>query len=138
LKTYQRGDRIPEHLRDHRFYTKEGTESSYAMKKWWLLRNDGSPEPNSKPYPAVWQIEWHHRSDPSLGEFQILKGEVGRPSVAINNELRSQIDQARQIGREQIENEPCAIKAWYQIDSQKICIEFRDGILICLPLQFFE
>jgi hypothetical protein len=73
---YQRGDRIPEALRDRRFYTKSGTLSTYAMQKWWRLLDDGKPDPDCLPFNRVFEIELIHKP----GEYKILHAPKGRPS----------------------------------------------------------
>ncbi|MGL5059044.1 MAG: hypothetical protein ACRC62_03600 [Microcoleus sp.] len=75
--TYKRGDRIPPELRDDRFIYK-GSPSAAALKKYWRLLPDGSPDPDCKPYRSRWEIDLHHRADPALGHYLVDADPPGR------------------------------------------------------------
>jgi hypothetical protein len=74
---YTRGDRIPPEKRDRRFIH-NGNPSAAALKKYWRLLPDGSPDPDCKPYRGRWEIDLHHQADQSLGAYQIDADPPGR------------------------------------------------------------
>jgi hypothetical protein len=75
---YKRGDRIPSEQRDHRFFF-NGQPSAIALKKYWRLLPDGSPDPACKPYRRRWEIEMQHRAYPGLGAYLVDAVPAGRP-----------------------------------------------------------
>jgi hypothetical protein len=74
---YTRGDRIPEGKRDRRFFY-DGRPSAIALKKYWRLLPDGSPDPACTPYRRRWEIDMHHRAYPEMGEYRIDADLPGR------------------------------------------------------------
>lgn len=80
MLTYTRGDRIPEALRDRRFLY-QGKPSTNALKKFWRVLEDGSPDPDCPPFLRVCEIEILHTLNPLLGEYKIESGKRGRPST---------------------------------------------------------
>jgi Protein of unknown function (DUF2442) len=62
------------------------------------------------------------------------------PSSNLNIEpaLRSQINQARQAGEALDHTEQRAVKAWYNIASQKVFVEISNGIEIGFPYQILQ
>ncbi len=57
---------------------------------------------------------------------------------AISTDLAEQIEQARQRGVEESIAEPRAVKAWYNIDTEKVCIELKTGVEIRVPVRFLQ
>ncbi|WP_404784259.1 DUF2442 domain-containing protein [Altericista sp. CCNU0014] len=52
--------------------------------------------------------------------------------------LQSQIDRARQAGEALAETEPRAVKAWYEIDSERIFIELQSGVVMGFPYKLLQ
>ncbi len=79
---YKRGDRIPPALReqDDRFLH-NGQPSATALRRYWRLQDDGSPDPSCKSYRAIWEIDLHHRAYPELGVWRVDSAPVGRPKT---------------------------------------------------------
>jgi hypothetical protein len=58
--------------------------------------------------------------------------------LKIDPALQAQINQARQAGEALDNTEPRAVKAWFNITSQKVFIETRNGVEIGLPYQLLQ
>jgi len=58
--------------------------------------------------------------------------------VTIDEELRYEINQARQVGDRLEQTEPRAVKAWYDCDRQRVFIELRTGIVMGFPDQWLQ
>lgn len=56
----------------------------------------------------------------------------------IDATLQAQIDQARQLGESLDNAEPRAVKAWYNIESEKVFIEMKNGIEMGFPYQLLQ
>lgn len=89
--TYARGSNIPLEIRSHdpRF-TYKGNPSASALRRYWRLLGDGKPDPNCKPYRAIWEIDLHHRADPNLGSYVIQSSPVGRPKQRTGDRVEYQ------------------------------------------------
>ncbi len=53
-------------------------------------------------------------------------------------ELQTQIDQARRNGMALDETEPRAVKAWYEVTSQRVFIELKNGVVVGFPSQLLQ
>ena len=78
MHIYKRGDRIPEALRDRRFFYK-GNLRPHSLRKYWRVLDDGRPDPDCQPFLRVCEIEMLHAA--AGGEYRIESGKVGRPST---------------------------------------------------------
>jgi hypothetical protein len=96
---YTAGHRIPEGKRDRRFIHK-GNPSAAALKKYWRVLPDGTPDPNCKPYRGRWEIDLHHRADPTLGEYQVDADPPGRKrTISDRVEYQKQYYQKRKAAK---------------------------------------
>ncbi|MFA9202107.1 MAG: hypothetical protein ACEQSC_00980, partial [Candidatus Nanopelagicaceae bacterium] len=72
---YVRGNLIPPEKRDRRFF-KNDVLQEVALRKYWRLLDDGSPDPNCKPFLRKFEIELLH-CYPHMGPFKIMVGPRG-------------------------------------------------------------
>ena len=56
----------------------------------------------------------------------------------IDAALQAQINQARQAGEVLGETEPLAVKAWYEIPSERIFIEIQNGVVMGFPYKLLQ
>jgi Protein of unknown function (DUF2442) len=56
----------------------------------------------------------------------------------IDATLQAQIDRARQAGEVLGETEPRAVKAWYEIPSERIFIEIQNGVVMGFPYKLLQ
>jgi len=56
-----------------------------------------------------------------------------KTDLTIDAELKAQIAQARQVGAELDDTELCAVKAWYEMVSQRVFIELKNGVVMGFP-----
>jgi hypothetical protein len=73
---------------------------------------------------------------------QVLR-QNGEKSMSNNNfeidaALQVQINQARQAGETLQETEPRAVKAWYEITSERIFIEIQNGLVMGFPYKLLQ
>jgi Protein of unknown function (DUF2442) len=56
-----------------------------------------------------------------------------KTDLTIDAELKAQIDRARQVGAELDDAEPRAVRAWYELVSQRVFIELKNGVMMGFP-----
>ncbi|PSB03388.1 DUF2442 domain-containing protein [Merismopedia glauca] len=56
-----------------------------------------------------------------------------KADLTIDTELKGQIARARQAGATLDDTEPRAIRAWYEMVSQRVFIELRNGVIMGFP-----
>jgi Protein of unknown function (DUF2442) len=56
----------------------------------------------------------------------------------IDAALQTQIKQARQAGEVLGETEPRAVKAWYEVQSERIFIEIQNGVVMGFPYKLLQ
>jgi hypothetical protein len=56
-----------------------------------------------------------------------------KTALTIDAELKAQIDRARQVGSALDDTEPRAVKAWYEMVSQRVFIELKNGVVMGFP-----
>jgi hypothetical protein len=58
---------------------------------------------------------------------------VVKAELTIDAELKAQIQRARQVGAELDDTEPRAVRAWYELVSQRVFIELKNGVVMGFP-----
>lgn len=59
-------------------------------------------------------------------------------NLTIDAGLQEQINHARQAGEALDDTEPRAVKAWYEIDSARIFIEIKNGVVMGFPSKLLQ
>jgi hypothetical protein len=63
---------------------------------------------------------------------------MNQANLKIDPAIQKQINQARQLGESLDNTEPRAVKAWYEIQSERIFIEMKNGVVMGFPYQLLQ